>query len=149
MRTILSCVDLSDASEAVVACGCDLAAPGGRLFVLHVAAPEPAFVGYGVGPGSVRDDVARDLSVRHRATQTLAEAAAARTGCPVTPLTVQGVTVDAIVEHAERLGAAFVVVASAAHGALHALLAGDVVQGVLRKATLPVVVVPHRPAPGA
>jgi nucleotide-binding universal stress UspA family protein len=148
MHTILSCVDLSDASEAVVACGCDLAGADGRLFILHVAAPEPDFVGYAVGPGSVRDDVARDLRGSHRATETLAEAAAARTGCSVTPLTVQGVAMDAIVEHAERLGATFIVVASRAHGSIHALLVGDVVHEVLRKATVPVVVIPFRHSAG-
>lgn len=141
MRRILACVDLSESSQAVIDCACGLAARGGKLVVLHVAAGEPDFVGYKVGPPNERDSVAKDLRAEHLAVQRLAEGVRDQ-GLDVTPLTVQGATADRIVEHAARLHSDFIVVASRGHGALHDLLIGSVVQAVLHAATVPVVVVP-------
>jgi len=143
MRRVLACVDLSESSEAVVECARELAAPDGALTILHVAAPEPDFVGYDPGPSSVRDNVARDLKREHQAVQQLA--ARVRTASlHVTPLTVQGMTVDRIAEHAGRLGVNWIVVASKGHGMLHDLVVGSVARELMRRATVPVVVVPFR-----
>ena len=142
MRLILACVDLSASSDAVIDCARGLAAPDGQLVILHVAAPDPDFVGYGAGPSCVRDDVARDLRREHQTVQRLAEGAR-QAGMAVTPLTVQGATAETILEHSRRLGASFIVVGSRGHGALRNALVGSVVQGLVRGATMPVVVVPH------
>jgi nucleotide-binding universal stress UspA family protein len=142
MRRVLACIDLSEPSEAVLDCASGLAAPDGRLVILHVAAPEPDFVGYGVGPSSVRDSVASDLRREHRDVQELAHARAA-TGISVTPLVVQGAIVEKILDHATRLNSDFIVLASKGHSAMHDLVAGSVVRGVLQGAKVPVVVVPR------
>ena len=143
MRNILACVDLSASSAAVIACACGLAAPDGKLVILHVAADDPEFVGYDAGPSTVRDNVARDLRREHSAVQRLAEGVRER-GLEVVPLTVQGVATERILEHAERLHADFIVVASRGHGLVHDLLVGSVVRGLLRTTNVPLVVVPRR-----
>ena len=143
MRLILACVDLSASSGVVIDCARGLVGPDGELVILHVAAPDPDFVGYGPGPNSVRDDVARDLRREHEAVQRLADGPR-RAGVTVTPLTVQGATAETILEHAKRLGASFIVVGSRGHGTLHDLLVGNAVQSVIRGATMPVVVVPYK-----
>jgi len=134
-------VNLSEGSEAVVACARGLAGPGGTLVVLHVAAPDPDFVGYEAGPSSVRQNVAADLRSEHRGLQRLADAARGPDLEP-TPLFVQGPTAEMILEHAARLRADFVVVGSRKHGALHDFLVGSTVRELLRNSTVPVVVVP-------
>jgi nucleotide-binding universal stress UspA family protein len=141
MRRILACVDLSETSEKVVDCAVSLTAAGDELVILHVAAPEPDFVGYDPDPKSMRDQVAKTLRDEHQAVQRIAERIRS-TGLTVMPLTVQGATVARIAEHAERLGAALVVVASHGRGLLHELVVGSVVTGLLRTVTIPVVVVP-------
>jgi len=141
MRRILACVDLSAPDDAVIDCARGLAAPDGTLLILHVAAPDPDFVGYEAGPQSVRDEVAGDLRREHREVQRLADRVH-NVGLTVTPLTVQGVATDRILEHSRRLEVDFVVIGSRGHGALHNLVAGSVLHGVLRGATMPVVVVP-------
>jgi nucleotide-binding universal stress UspA family protein len=140
-RRILACVDLSAFSARVIDCARALAEPDGTLVILHVAAPDPEFVGYAAGPKSVRDAVAADLREEHRAVQSLADGVRS-SGLTVTPLAVQGATTERIHEHAVRLDVDFVVIGSRSHGALHDLVVGSVVQGVLRGAATPVVVVP-------
>src|SRR5689334_11099371 len=110
-RCVLACVDLSASSQSVVACARGLALPHGKLVILHVAAPEPDFVGYKAGPEVVRTEVAKDLREAHRAVQRLADDVRDE-GIDVTPLTVQGAIGERILEHAGRLQADFVVVAS-------------------------------------
>jgi nucleotide-binding universal stress UspA family protein len=121
-----------------------LAAPDGELVLLHVAAPEPDFIGYEVGPPSVRDAVAGTLRQAHRRVQELA-AQSASAGLRVTPLTVQGMTGDRILDHARRLQADMIAIASHGHGAVHELLAGSLLHELLRGAAVPVVVVPVHP----
>ena len=141
MRTVLACIDLSDVTDTVLACARELAAPNGHLVLLHVAAPDPEFVGYDVGPQSVRDEVALELRAEHRRVQALAEGLAT-SGLTLTPLTVQGAVVERILEHAARLQAQWIVVGSKGRGVVRELIGGSTVHALLHAAKLPVVVVP-------
>ncbi|MFH1183689.1 MAG: universal stress protein [Chloroflexota bacterium] len=138
-------MDFSDATDAVVARATDLAkALQAQVTLLHVAAPEPDFVGYEPGPQSVRDTVAKHVHEEHKHLQML-EKKAAGMGVQVASLLIQGYTVEKILMECERLKPDLIVMGSHGHSALHQLLVGSVTEGVLRKATCPVVVVPHRP----
>jgi hypothetical protein len=67
MEAILACVDFSDVEGGVVDAATSLAgALRAPLHVLHVSAPDPAFVGYAAGPESVREQVAASLREQHR-----------------------------------------------------------------------------------
>lgn len=141
MRRILACVDPAEPCNALLECARRLCEPDGELVILHVGDPEPDFVGYGVGPQSVRQAVARELRLEHRQVQDMAKELAAG-GARVTPLMVQGAVVEKILEHAARLGSDLIVLYSKRHGALHDLFAGSVARGVLKGAAVPVVLVP-------
>ena len=134
-------------TDAVVEQGVLLSsALGAEVRLLHVGAPDPDFVGYGVGPGTVRDDAAHALRAEHRALEHLvARFEAAKVVAK--PLLVRGPTISTILEQAGRFGADLVVLGSHGHGALFNLVAGSVTQGVLHAATVPVLVVPSRRAP--
>jgi nucleotide-binding universal stress UspA family protein len=147
MTCVLSCVDFSDVSDRVIEASAKLSqALGIELVVLHVAAPEPDFVGYGVGPQTVRDQVAGHLREHHRALDARVSALVAA-GVQARALMVQGVTAAGILQHAVRLPAELVVLGSHGHSKLRELLLGSVTQEVLRHATVPVVVVPANSSP--
>jgi nucleotide-binding universal stress UspA family protein len=142
MACILACIDFSDVSERVLATGAKLShAHGIELVALHVAAPDPEFVGYEVGPQSVRDQLAGQLREQHRELGARVAALVGQ-GLRARPLMVQGVTAECINEHAQRLGAELLVLGSHGHGKLHQLLVGSVADAVLRRARVPVVLVP-------
>lgn len=113
-----------------------------KLVLVHVEAPEPDFVGYQVGPQSVREAVARsihgDAQTLHALRDRLREQ-----GRDVESLLIQGPTVEKIVEEAERLNADYIVMGSHGHGNLFELVVGSVSDGVIRRAPCPVVVVPR------
>jgi nucleotide-binding universal stress UspA family protein len=145
MRTVLACVDLSAGTEAVLVCARSLGLPNGHVIVLHVADPEPDFIGYDVGPQSTRDAVANRLRDEHRRVQDLADSLASP-GLTVTPLTVQGAVIERILEHAARLAVGLIVIGSKHRSTLADLIVGSALRGVLNAATIPVVVVPVRPS---
>ncbi len=143
MATILVPVDFSPAEQAVMACATELAKRlHAKLVLVHVEAPEPDFVGYQVGPQSVREAVARsihgDAQTLHALRDRLREQ-----GRDVESLLIQGPTVEKIVEEAERLNADYIVMGSHGHGNLFELVVGSVSDGVIRRASCPVVVVPR------
>ena len=142
MERILIAVDFSPGTGAMI----DAAAALGRAleaecWLVHVAAPEPAFVGYEVGPQSVRDQVATELIGEHH--ELHAVAARLRTGgLHVTAIQVQGPTVEKILDEAARLEVDLIVLGSHGHGALRRALLGSVSEGVLRAARCPVLIMP-------
>jgi nucleotide-binding universal stress UspA family protein len=147
MRRVLLAVDFSDFTRRLLEVGTGVArAFGAEVYLVHAEAPEPEFVGWDVGPQSVRDSVARRVRQVHRDLQALADQARAA-GLDATPLLVQGPATEKLLAEARRLGADLIVMGTHGHGRLHRLLLGSVGEGVLRQAPCPVLFVPlDRPA---
>jgi len=135
-------VELSDNSRHVADAAVEMAAAfGAKLWLLHVAAPEPDFVGYRAGPQEVRDSIADALHEEHAELSAMAERMAA-SGIDVEPLMVQGPTVEAIVGKANDLDVDLIVLGSHGRGRLLRALVGSVSVGVLHAAHRPVLIVP-------
>jgi nucleotide-binding universal stress UspA family protein len=142
MKTILVPVDFSDVTKAVIATARKFAAAfESRVVLLHVAEPEPDFVGFEAGPPTVRVAVARDFKLERQQLDAL-KAECASSGGEVTALHIQGPIVDKILHEAGEQQADLIVIGSHGHGAFYDLLVGSVTQGVIKEARCPVVVVP-------
>ena len=142
MKTILAPVDFSDVTRTVVESATGIAkAFQASLYLLHVAPPDPDFVGYEPGPQSVRDTVAGKIRREHHELQEL-ESGVKSKGVDVHALLVQGPTTDKILQEAKRLHVEMIVIGSHGHGALQKLLMGSVAAGILRKVPCPVLIVP-------
>ena len=141
---ILVAIDLSDASEKVVAAAKYLAkATHAEVRVLHVAEAEPDFVGYDGGPDVVRDQVAKEFRDEHRAVQAVAESLR-DAGISAKALLIQGPIVDTVLAEAKRFEANLLVVGSHGFGALYDIFVGSSSRGILKSTELPVLVVPVR-----
>jgi nucleotide-binding universal stress UspA family protein len=144
MNTLLVCVDFSDGTDRVLSQAARMSnAFGQKIVLLHVAQPEPEFVGFAPGPDSVRQQMASQFRDKHQAIQAEGKDLAQR-GVNVETLCVQGPIAESILDHANRLGADMILMGTHGHGALHHLLAGSVCQAVIHKATCPVLLVPSR-----
>lgn len=142
MKKILVPVDFSKVTEAALGAATTLAgALQAELILIHIAAPDPEFVGYETGPASVRQAVAHQLAAEHKRLQELQHRLESES-LRVTALLIQGYTAEKILAEAVRLGVDLIVMGSHGHGGLHHLLMGSVAEGVVRKAPCPVVLVP-------
>lgn len=145
---VLAAVDFSPVTGRVLDTLKQMAAAlSARIWLVHVAPPDPAFVGYEAGPKTVRGQVAEEHHARHRELQQLAERLRTQ-GIEATALLVQGATVESLIAEAGRLKADLIVLGSHGHGAVHDLLVGSVSEGVVRKSPVPVLLVPARQVSG-
>ena len=141
---ILVAVDLSPASGKVVdAAGRIAKLTGARVYILHVAEPEPEFVGYDAGPEVVRTQVAEELRREHKGVQALAEKLRGE-GMDATALLIRGPTVEMTLKEADNLKADLVVVGTHGHSAVYDVLIGSYSAGIIRRSKLPVLVIPVR-----
>lgn len=141
--SLLVAVDFSAVTERQIAAVERLATPGREIHVLHVAEPDPDFVGFEGGPDTVREQIAAEFRQEHRQVQDLATRLRAA-GFDATGLLVQGPTVATILEQADKLEAHAIVVGSHGRSAIFDLVVGSVSAGVIRKSRVPVLVVPSR-----
>ncbi len=144
MRSLLVAVDFSEVTDRVVDHAEQIArAFSSHLRLVHIAEPDPDFVGYEAGPDSVRGQVADELRGERRNLEALGDALRGR-GVDVKVLCIQGATVEKILEEAGRAEADLIVMGSHGRSGLSRALMGSVSEGVLRKADCPVLIVPGR-----
>lgn len=116
---------------------------GARVWLIHVAAPNPDFVGYETGPDTVRDAIAHQLRVQRAQLEEFAEHL--RTGgIETTALLLQGPTAETILKEGDKIEADAIFMGTHTHGKLHEWLVGSTSKGVLNHCSRPVFLVPPR-----
>ena len=139
---ILVAIDLSDASQKILDNAKTLVlALSAKVWLLHVAEPEPDFVGYRAGPQSVRDQVAHKF---HEERDELQKGVNdfRKSGIDTTALFVQGSTVDVICQESNKFEIDMIIVGSHGHGEVYNLVFGSISEGVLYRSSCPVMVIP-------
>lgn len=114
---------------------------GAKLWFLHVAAPDPDFVGFSTGPQYIRDHRADVLRQEHNDLQRMAEDARAK-GADAEALLIQGPTTESILDQAARLKADVIIMGSHGHSALYRAFVGSVSEQVIDQSRIPVLIVP-------
>ncbi len=138
----LVAVDFSDPTEQILKVATRLATSlDASVWLVHVAEPEPDFVGYDAGPDVVRDQVAKELRDEHRSLQELADRMR-EAGVDTTAVLVRGPTVETLLATAEKQGSDLIVVGTHGRGMVGEMLLGSVSQGLIRARRCPVTVVP-------
>ena len=144
MRAILAAVDFSRVTDLVVMEAARLARGMGAKVVLITVLVEPVFA-QGYAPPSKsfsKLNVAHERAVRKRLA-----AIQDRLQCEFVPAETvvrHGNPAVHILEEAEEHDAAFIVIGSHGHTAFFELLLGSTTQAVLKRASLPVVVIPPK-----
>ena len=117
---------------------------GAELFLIHVADPDPDFIGYGAGPESVRLAVAHKFTRAHQRIEALATELRKEGFVATTALLIQGATAETILREADRLAVDVILMGTRARGAIREIFVGSVSKEVLRQSTRPVLLIPPR-----
>lgn len=142
MSNILCAVDFSDDGKGVVATAAlEAKLRHAKLWLVHVAAPDPDFVGYEAGPDNERQFRADELRAEHESLHERVEELKAE-GVDAAALLIQGPTAEVLVEEANELGVDLIVIGSHRHGLWHRALWGSTESSVIEQAKCPVLVVP-------
>lgn len=144
ISNILALADFSSVSNAVVDKAGELALKyGAKCWIVHVAAPDPDFVGFDVGPQHERDHRAEQLREEHRQLQDH-KADLESKGVTCEALLIQGPLPQTVTEEADKLKADLIVVGSHGRSMLYELLVGSVCEYLLKHSKVPLLVVPSR-----
>lgn len=142
MKNILVPLDLSSTSQHVIRVASSVGGPlGSKLWLVHVAAPDPDFVGYGTGPQYVREHRAEVLRKEHLEIQEMATTLK-KQGIESEALLVQGPTSETLLELVERLKADLIIMGSHGRSGLLKAFLGSVSEQILRDSKVPVLIVP-------
>jgi len=138
--TVLVAVDFSPVTQATLDAVRTCLPHGSlRVVVLHVAEPDPGFVGWEAGPDVVRDQVAATFRRERHQVEEIAASLRAE-GIDAIGLSIQGPIVASIIAEAGRLEADMIAVGSHGHGATYDLAIGSISAGVIRASPIPVLV---------
>ncbi len=139
---LLVAVDCSDSTTKVVNKAKEMAkALSGKLWVIHIAQPEPDFVGYNTGPQTERDYVAKVFHSEHSQIQEIAENLR-NEGIETTALLIQGSTVETIIKEAKKLQVEMIIMGSHGRNPISELFLGSVSKGVISQSDCPILIVP-------
>jgi nucleotide-binding universal stress UspA family protein len=118
--------------------------------IIHVAAPDPDFVGYmkSGDPGEASQDnqiraaEAQALRDEHARTQALGAALRAAGVRVERALTLQGPVLETILDETRKLGADLLILGSHHHSAIHRIWFGDIAVGAAKQSSCALLVVP-------
>ncbi len=145
MKTIIAAVDFSNATTGVVELAIGLAKSfGAKLELFHAVEPEPGYSAYGFTPDEFPAMTVFQLEAKRRAIAKLEELlATVQVELPsATSHLVEGSPLHTLLDYVKDGGADFIVIGSHGHGVIASLLLGSVAEDMVRKATVPTLVVP-------
>jgi nucleotide-binding universal stress UspA family protein len=145
MKTIVVAVDFSNATPGVIEMASGLAkAFGAGLHLFHVVEPEPSYTAYGFTPDEFPALHAYQEEAKRRAKAKLDELLeSVKPAVPGAAAQIaEGSPLHSLLDYVKESGADFVVLGSHGHGVIASLLLGSVAEGMVRKATVPTLIVP-------
>lgn len=144
MKTIIAALDFSDATDLVVETAGKIAKGfGANVKLVHVVDSDPPYNAYGFTPGDFPDIHLLLQEARIRAGKALEEHREKLSGiCESEAQIIEGKTIHALLELAKTDSADLVVVGAHGHGRIEGILLGSVADGLVRRAEIPVLVVP-------
>ncbi len=114
-----------------------------KVWLIHVAQPDPDFIGYDVGPDSERKFMATKFRDHHVKIQEMSNVLKKK-GIDITPLLVQGPTIETIIDEAEKLNVDMIIVGSHGHGTMFHILVGSISKGLINKSPIPLLIIPAK-----
>jgi len=142
LKNLLVAVDLKSSDQKLIDYAFVLAEKfQSKIWIVHVAAPDPDFVGYEVGPTYIRETRAEELRQEHKALQQLAQQLHTKS-IEAESLLIQGPTVDMLKEEAEKLHIDLLIMGARHHGLMYQAFVGHTSIKVIKDITIPVLIVP-------
>jgi len=112
-----------------------------EVILLHVAEPDPDFVGYEVDTEPMRNVEAKRYHQEKCDLEAIKEELIDK-GINCKALLIQGATVDTILKEAEKLAVNVIIMGSHGKNFMQRTLLGSSSTGIIHKSTLPVLIVP-------
>ena len=114
---------------------------GSKIWLLHITAPDPLFVGYKVGPQNVRDNRAEELKNERKILQEYARNLK-QSGVNSEGIFIKGATIEMILEESKKLNIDLIIAGHHTHGFFYKAFIGSVSSQIIKKSKISVLLVP-------
>jgi nucleotide-binding universal stress UspA family protein len=142
MKNIFVSIDFHDKTTLLIDYALQLAnAFNSKIWLIHVAAPDPDFVGYEVGPQYIRDNRAEELKDEHKLLIKYRDLVN-KHGIDVEALLIQGSTIESILEESKKLDIDLIVMGQHNHSFLYNLFHESVSNNVIQESKIPIFLIP-------
>ena len=142
MKNILVTIDLKKNEKLLVDMAFQLAeAFNSKLWLIHIAAPNPDYVGFEIGPQYIRDFRASELRREHRLLEEYCSGLVAK-GVDSEGILVQGGTIEMIIEESKKLNIDLIISGHHGHGFFYKAFVGSVSSQIIKKSKIPVLIIP-------
>lgn len=142
MKNIFVSIDFNEQESILMDKAFELAkAFNAKIWLVHIAAPEPDFIGYDVGPQYIRDARAEDLKEEHKLLQEYAQRLNNKR-VKAEGLLIQGATVEMIIQEAEKLNSDMIITGHHDHNFLYKAFVGSVSDQIIKESKIPLLLVP-------
>ncbi len=142
MKNILVTVDFNKSEEILLNKAVEFAkAFNAKIWLMHIAAPEPFFVGYEVGPQYIRDGRAEELREEHRKLEKYTLEMREK-GIVADGLLIQGATIEMVIKESEKLDIDLIIAGHNDHSFLYKAIIGSVSANIIKKSKIPVLTIP-------
>jgi len=144
MKKILVPVDFSDITTEVLDYAIHQAKEdSGSITVLHVTAPNPIYPGPDAEPVTIQTYVDEELQREKEELRAITEHIQ-KQGVEANSVLLQGSIIDTIIDEAKEMQADMIVMGKESHGLLYRTLLGTTSEGVIRRARIPVLIIPEK-----
>ena len=142
MKNLLVTVDFEKENYLLLRKAIELAQKfSSKVWILHIAAPDPDFVGYEVGPQYIRDTRAEELRKEHKMIQEFTDELK-RNEIETEGLLIQGATTEMILNECDHLNIDLLIIGHHKQGFLQQVFGDSVVSSVIDKSKIPILLVP-------
>lgn len=142
MKNILVAVDLKTSDSALLKQASFFAEKfDAKIWIVHVTAPDPDFIGYGMGPKYIRDFRADELRSEHRQLQSYADELE-NNSLSAEGLLIQGSTEEMLEMEIDKLHIDMLIIGNHKHSFLYDMFVGHTANRVIRDISIPVLIVP-------
>jgi len=142
MKNILVCVDFEKQANLLVDRAIDLAKRfGAKLWLIHIAAPDPDFIGYDVGPQNVRDVRANELNEERGMLESYARQLKEK-GIEVEARLIEGPTVTTITRMIRKLNIDLLIVGHHKRNYFYKAFVGNTDIALINQLSIPVLTIP-------
>ncbi len=113
-----------------------------KIWLVHIATPDPDFVGYEVGPQYIRDSRAHELREEHRQLQNYAKELN-KEGIEAEGLLIQGATIEMIIQESKKLHVDLIIAGHHKHNFLYNAFIGSVSREIIEVSKIPILIIPY------
>jgi len=142
MKNILVSIDFNKGEDLIIKKAIEIAEKfNSKVWIIHITAPEPDFVGYNVGPEYIRENRANELRKEHKILEEHAKNLNEQ-GIEAQGLLIQGATIEMILEESKKLKVDLIIAGHQEHNFIYKAFIGSVSAGLIKKSKIPILIVP-------